>query len=209
VAQPSPKLSPARIVDAAVEMADAEGLDQVSTRSLATRLDVTPMALYRHVRDKDEIVAAVVDVLLARHGVDPESGIDWRDHLLRIATSLRAVLAEHPEALRLFTRRPVTTPVARARLAGSIAVLVAAGFDEADATRAYAAVHTYTIGFSALEAGRRGGATDQPGEPVEPGEPDDQVDAIIRGFVTDDQFHHGLAALIAGLAPGAPAPVSP
>ncbi|MGZ4684137.1 MAG: hypothetical protein ACXV8G_16895, partial [Acidimicrobiales bacterium] len=115
--------------------------------------------------------------------------------------------------------RPVTTPVARARLAGTIAVLVAAGFDEADATRAYAAVHTYTIGFSALEAGRRGGATrpdrpdrpdppDPPDEPGERGEPGDHVDAIIRGFVTDEQFQHGLTALIAGLGPGGPPPVA-
>jgi AcrR family transcriptional regulator len=184
-----------RIVAVAVEIADHEGLDQLSTRSLAGRLGVTPMALYRHVADKDEIVAAVVDVLLARHGVPADTDTDWQDQLRRVATSLRSVLNEQDEALRLFTRRAVTTHEACARLGATVEVLAAAGFDHDAAVHAYASVHTYTIGFSALEAGRRGSRR---AGPVEDEAAEDLADTI-RSFVTDEQFQHGLAVLIAGL----------
>ena len=209
----SPKLSLARIIEAAVDMADAEGLDQVSTRSLAARLGVTPMALYRHVRDKDDIVTGVVDVLLARHAGELDStdggpARDWHEHLRWVATSLRAVLRDQSEALRLFTRRPVTSPAARARLADAIRILASAGFDEASAIRAYASVHTYTIGFCALEAGRRLGSTtaeDRRSEEDRSGADRDlELASMIRGFVSDDQFRQGLDSLIAGL--GGPRP---
>jgi len=198
---PRPSLSRHRILEAAGEQVDAEGLGSLSSRSLAARLGVTPMALYRHVADMDEIVGSVVDQLLEGLAL-PDSRLDWRAWLEELAQGFRMLLRQEPEALALFTRRPVTTPAARHRLAGAHAQLTEAGFDGDQAQRAYAAVHTYTIGFSALEHGRS--QTPAPGAELDA--PDDPVSAAIRGFVTEDQFLHGLRALIAGLAPDREAP---
>jgi AcrR family transcriptional regulator len=156
------------------------------------------MALYRHVRNKDEILDAVTDTLLARLGLPPTPARpgDWRGWLETAAESFRRLLVDQPLAIGVFARGPVTTPAARQRFATSIEVLTAAGFDHDGAVRAYAAVHTYTVGFCTLEASRRH-HHERPG-----GEGDDDASAhVIREFVSDEQFTHGLRALLAGLSP--------
>jgi AcrR family transcriptional regulator len=185
------------VLAAAREHVAEEGLGALSSRSLAARLGVTPMALYRHVADMDEIVGAVVDHLLSELGTPPPRE-DWRRWVEALARGLRDLLGQHPDALALFTRRPVTSPAARRRVEAAVEVLVAAGFSPAEAMRAYAAVHTFTIGFSALEHGRR--QTPVPAGLLD--EPDDPMSIAIRGFVSEDQFVRGLRALIAGLVPG-------
>lgn len=182
------------VLEAAQDQVDEAGLGSLSSRSLAARLGVTPMALYRHVADMDEVTGAMVDRLLADLATPTWTG-DWRQWLEDLAQGLRALLRDHPEALALFTRRPITSPAARARLDRALRVLTDAGFTSEAATRAYAAVHTYTIGFSALDEGRR--RTPEPSGILDA--PDDEASTAIRAFVSEDQFVHGLRALIGGL----------
>jgi AcrR family transcriptional regulator len=183
------------VLAAAAAQAQECGLDSVSSRTLAARLGVTPMALYRHVRDMDEIVAALVDDLLVTVGL-PDPALDWRDWLERAAWSLRDLFAEYPEALGLFSRQPVTTGAARARVEAAVGVLGQSGFTGGDAIRAYAVVHTYTIGFCSLEAGRRRAPA-----PSESNKAPEDLGRSIRDFVTEEQFRFGLCALVAGLEP--------
>ncbi len=189
-------LSRELVIAAAHAQVAEGGLGSLSSRSLAARLDVTPMALYRHVENMDEVVGAVVDRLLADIGTPPHVE-DWRRWLVEFACDLRAMLSVHPDAMTLFTRRPVTSPAARERFDAAVDVMQAAGFAPEDATHAYAVVHTFTIGFSALEAGRR--TTPRPAGPLDA--PDDAASRAIRGFVSDEQFVRGLRALVDGLAP--------
>ena len=114
---------------------------------------MTPMALYRHIRDKDDILEAVTDALLAASGL-PDPSTSWAECLLELAISLRKMLRAHPPIVTLYTRRPLITPMAVARLDGGSGVLMAAGHTSDEADRIYAAVHTYTLGFCALEGGR-------------------------------------------------------
>jgi AcrR family transcriptional regulator len=185
------------VLAAARQQVEEEGLRALSSRSLAARLEVTPMALYRHVADMDEIVGSVVDDLLSELGT-PAPTEDWRAWIEALAQDLRGLLDAHPDALALFTRRPITSPAARRRLEAAVEVMVAAGFTPPEATRAYAAVHTFTIGFCSLEHGRR--QTPVPAGLLDA--PDDPTSAAIRGFVSEQQFSWGLRALVAGLAPG-------
>jgi len=186
----SPPLSRLEIVDAALAHARAGDLEQLSLRRLAAELDVSPMALYRHVRDKDDILEAVADALLSEAGL-PDAALGPADHLVALAVSLRGVLATQPALVDVFGRRPQVGPMAVARLAAARDVLVAAGHRVEEAQRRYAAVHTYTVGYCALDtARRRTGAA----APVVGGD-----EAVIAGFVTDDQFLFGLHALVAGL----------
>jgi AcrR family transcriptional regulator len=187
------------VLDAARAQVDDAGLESLSSRTVAARLAVTPMALYRHVEDMDEVMGVIVDGLLEKLGTPPPTP-DWQRWLEQLAHAFRENLRKHPDMLALFTRRPITSPAARERLHATIEVLGDAGFSTDAATRAYAAVHTYTIGFSALEEGRR--RTPAPSGPLDA--PEDQASITIRGFVSEDQFVHGLRALISGLGPAGP-----
>ncbi|HEY5249428.1 MAG TPA: TetR/AcrR family transcriptional regulator C-terminal domain-containing protein [Dermatophilaceae bacterium] len=201
MSQPSPArrarrgaLTRESILHAAQEQAGDSGLESLSSRTLAARLGVTPMALYRHVRDMDEIVGALVDELLGAVGT-PDRSVGWRTWLELLAQDLRDLFRDHPAALGLFTRQPVTTPAARHRLEDAVAVLTAADFPPDEAVRAYAALHTYTVGFCALEAARRR----SPEETAQLNEAEDPFSVAIRGFVTEEQFLVGLRALVDGL----------
>src|SRR6266852_189115 len=76
------------VLDAGIEIADEEGLDAVTLRRIAERLSVTPMALYRHVASKDDLLDGMADLLYAELEL-PAPGGDWWEGLAAIARSLR------------------------------------------------------------------------------------------------------------------------
>jgi AcrR family transcriptional regulator len=96
----------------ALALGDESGLEAVTIRGVADRLGVTPMALYRHVGDKEGLLDGLADVLYSGLRL-PEPGDDWWDGLARLARSTRAVLLDHPWAVPLFSR-PAAGPHARA-----------------------------------------------------------------------------------------------
>ena len=107
-------LSRELVLDAARAQVDDAGLESLSSRTLASRLDVTPMALYRHVEDMDEVIGVIVDRLLEDLGTPPPSP-DWQSWLEQLAQAFRADLRRYPDMLALFTRRPITSPATRTR----------------------------------------------------------------------------------------------
>ena len=191
----SPPLSRNEILRAALHEAETGDLDQLTVRKLADQLDVTPMALYRHVRDKDDILEGVIDALLSKAGLPP-STLAWGEYLVALAESLRSVLREHPTIVSVFARRPQVGEAALARFSGALAVLTAAGWIHRGGHPAIAAVHTYALGFCALEAARnRHGA-----DPVSSDASDATgLAAAVPGFVSEQQFRLGLRALVDGL----------
>lgn len=188
-------LSRARIVEAALRLSAAGTLEELSMRGLAEAMGVTPMALYRHVADKDDIMLAVTNERLEQQTL-PSPDTPWPTYLRELALLLRALLRSEPAVLGVFARRPVTVAAARARLDAVVAVLTRGGFEADDAVRAYAAVHTYTLGFCSLEYARSQGGG--PAHDVELF----QRAAQIASFVTETQFEYGLNAIIDGLKTG-------
>ena len=94
-----PQLSLERVVNTAVEIADADGLEAVSMAGVAKRLGFTPMSLYRHVSGKDELVALMVDAAV---GAPPAPADEaWRAALERWAWELLRVVRRHPWLLTL------------------------------------------------------------------------------------------------------------
>ena len=91
------------VLDAGIETADEDGLDAVTLRRLAERLSVTPMALYRHVASKDDLLDGMADLLYSELDL-PAPGGDWWEGLAAIARSTRRVLLAHPWAVPLFGR---------------------------------------------------------------------------------------------------------
>ena len=97
-------LTRARILEAAVAAADEGGLEGLSMRRLGQALGVDPMALYRHVRDKDDLLDGLRDVVLGEIPVvEPEP--DWRAAMRRQILGAREVMRRHPWAPRLLEDR--------------------------------------------------------------------------------------------------------
>ena len=112
------------------------------------------MSLYRHVQDKDDLLDEVTDRLLSEIWTPDISRREWRRWTSEAADRLRSLLVREPVALYVYLRQPVVSPAAMARMDAMVAVLRSAGLGEAAARRAYGAIHTYTIGFAAVEAAR-------------------------------------------------------
>ena len=128
IVNPRRRLNAETVVDAAVRMADEGGLEALSLRRLASALGVTPMAIYRHVRDKDHLLDLMADRLLQQMELTPADTEPWAQALRRVGHSLLAVIEAHPAAPFLLAR-PFSSPSAD-RVAGAmLAVLDRAGFD--------------------------------------------------------------------------------
>ena len=98
------RLSRERVLQAAIAHADAGGLEALTMRQLAEMLDVAPMALYRHVANKDDLIDAMIDVVFGEIGL-PSGGADWKTAMRERALSLCDVLARHRWAVGLMESR--------------------------------------------------------------------------------------------------------
>jgi AcrR family transcriptional regulator len=98
---PKPALSLPRIVDAAVRIADTEGLNAVSMGRVAAALGAAPMSLYRHVSAKEELLRLMVDAAWGDSPGPPAPGEGWRAGLSRWAWALRDGAQRHPWVVRI------------------------------------------------------------------------------------------------------------
>ena len=104
------------VVDRAMAIAQSEGESAVTMRGVAEACGVTPMALYHHVDNKEALLTALVDRVVA-DAIDTTESDDnssWRDDLIEFCSRYRAGFLAHPTAARVYLRRPVISP-ARAR----------------------------------------------------------------------------------------------
>src|SRR5262245_7241442 len=81
-------------------------------QAVADRLGVTPMALYRHVRNKSDLLDGLVESLLTEFPL-PSDDLSWHDRLTRLAHGIRSSAARHPGVFLLLLQRPVNTAEAR------------------------------------------------------------------------------------------------
>jgi AcrR family transcriptional regulator len=127
-------LTSERVVDAALRAADEGGIEAVSLRRLAGALEVTPMAIYRHVRNKSHLLDLMVERLLDQVDLAPAETATWQDRLRRVLTSFQAVVATHP-ATALLLSRPFVSPSAMRVSEALLATLHSAGFDAGESVR--------------------------------------------------------------------------
>jgi AcrR family transcriptional regulator len=95
------RLTRAVVVDRALQLADADGLEALTIRRLATDLGVTPMALYWHFRSKDELLEGLVERVWGEMDVRVDSTAPWPEQLRGLLESLLRVLRTHPAAPQL------------------------------------------------------------------------------------------------------------
>lgn len=116
-----------RVLCAAVALADEVGIEGVSVRRLAQQLDVVPMAIYKHVADKEELLEGMVDVVLGE--IDPpDPSLDWKDAVRERILSARRVVLRHRWARKAIESRTRRSPVVLAHMDSVVGMLRAGEF---------------------------------------------------------------------------------
>ena len=140
-------LSRARVLEAAIGLADESGIASLTMRKLAQELGVEAMTLYYYVSNKDEILDGMVDIVVGEIEL-PSLAADWKAAIRRTAISAHAVLIRHPWAASLMLSSAGVSD-ARLRYMNSIlGSLRLSGFSAAMTDHAYHALESHIIGFT-------------------------------------------------------------
>lgn len=209
-------LSWGQIVRAAVSIADAEGLDHVTMRRVASGLGSSAMSLYRHVSNKDDLLDLMLDEVFGEIPLGEDVPGDWRAALRRLACESRTVFKRHPWLSTLLNTRPTLGPNYLRWFEASLAAVAPLGVDPATAARMVGALYAYVGGTVSYELAeeentRRTGLTEEDKRASVAS----YLDAVIRGgshphfarFVTEgivldpeQSFSFGLDCLLQGFA---------
>jgi len=208
---PRNTLSRSRIIDAALALIDAEGVQAVTMPRVADRLGVGTMSLYRHVESKDDLLDGVAAHVLSRVEVPGGDPDDWEGRVVGYLRSLRAQALAHPALSSILAERGLTVGPVFDQLEQTHGVLRAAGFSDLDAVRAFYTLFTYVFGFVIWELPRVhqqppasyttawNTALDQLDPQAYP-----NLHALRKELATSaspDQFEYGLRYLIESLRP--------
>ena len=191
------------ITTTALDVVAREGLAARSMRRLAQELDVWPMSVYRHFRDKEDLLDAVAAA--GAEGVDmPPAEGTWREQLPALAEEARVLLARQPSDLR---RRTLLSPGILALSDAALRVLREGGLSSADAATAWRTVLAYVVGSIELEAATGTEretqaallAVPEAEHPALAADAAELAHALAGG---DEAFDEGLETLLGGIAPG-------
>ena len=140
-------LSRDRVLQAAIGLADAEGIDSLTMRRLGQELGVEAMSLYNHVANKEDILDGVVDEVISRFGLpDPDRG--WKESLRSAAISANEVLLSHPWASSLMLSRTNAGPARLGHMNAVLGTLAEAGLSAELTDKAFHALESHILGFT-------------------------------------------------------------
>ena len=143
---PRRRLDRARIVRAAIELADERGLEQVTMRELGRRLGVEAASLYNHVAGKGDVLDGMADLVTLEIEV-PSEGVEWKEAMRRRAVSARGVFLRHGWAAGLIDSRERSGPNGLCYADRVLHTLLRAGFSPRIAAHAFFALDSYIHGF--------------------------------------------------------------
>lgn len=146
---PTP-LSRERILQAALRLADQEGLETLSMRKLAQALGVQAMSLYNHVAHKDDLIDGIVDRVVGEIAV-PDLTVDWKTAMRQRAISAHIVLLRHPWATMALMSRVNVGPAMLRYVDATLGCLQQAGFSFKMADHAWNALDSHIYGFTLQE----------------------------------------------------------
>lgn len=209
-------LTRARVLEAAVELADRDGLATLSMRRLGEALGVEAMSLYHHVANKDALLDGMVDVIYDEIEL-PLDDPDWRSAMRRRAISARAVLRRHRWAIALMESRTSPGPANLRHHDAVLGCLRRAGFSIPLTATAYSVLDSYVYGFALQEATLPFDSGEETAELAEEliGQFDDGAyphltelaveHVLVPGYDYGDEFAVGLDLVLDGLARAAAA----
>jgi AcrR family transcriptional regulator len=184
---------------------DAEGLDAVSMRRVAREVGVEAMSLYNHVRDKDDLLNAVIERVMQEFPFPEPPDDDPIDYGRRLAHCWRDLLRAHPSVIQLFGERKHTgsTVDSLRPMDAALSALRQAGLSEADAAQAFHTIGSFIFGSVMMETGQPfGGREPAPSFPVgiELELPNVAACApFLAACDLDEQFEFGLDLMLDGL----------
>ncbi|GAA5072924.1 AcrR family transcriptional regulator [Thermocatellispora tengchongensis] len=215
---PRPRLDLAKITSAAIEIADTEGLAGVSMAAVAAQVGVAPMALYRYVGSKDELLIAMGDAAIPD---PPEIGeLSWREYLGLWTRANRDFLISRPWLLSVIRLAPPLGPASMRWLDRALAALAGTALDEGEKVNVATTLTGYALTDATLVAGLvlGGPALDEAGV-ISAGDYGDMLGQVIdpegypalttavragafaggEGWVEDADFRFGLDLLLDGV----------
>lgn len=211
---PRSRLTREKVLQAALDFVDANGLAALSMHKLGAELGVQGMSLYSHVESKDALLDGIVEAMSWEAEPPPAEGTDWRDALRRLAGEIRAVIRRHPAAAPLLASRPVMPARRLEQLDAYAKLLMRAGFTEDRAMDVLRTVYVYANGYALAEACYTACADCGPWPGDELSQmrrvtemvPRDAPDHLLRLAMLfcgrcnmDDQFNLGIDLMIRGL----------
>jgi AcrR family transcriptional regulator len=146
----APQLTRDKVLDAAVELADREGIEAVTMRRLADQLGAGAMSLYHHLPNKDALLDGMVDRVFSEIEL-PTTVVDWKEAMRHRAGSTRAALRRHPWALGRMEATKSPGPADLRLHDAVLGVLRHAGFSVPMAVQAYSVQDAYIYGFALQE----------------------------------------------------------
>jgi len=142
-------LTRARITSTALALVDRDGMGGLTIRALATELGVTPMAVYRHVRNKGEIIDGLLDEVIRTH-LAAEPIDDPKRWLFERFSRIQTAIVSHPAILPLLGETGSYGPAALQAAEDILGALQAGGLQDDEAVTAFHALISYTIGAAAM-----------------------------------------------------------
>lgn len=143
-------LSRERILASALELVDQDGLEALTMRRLADRLEVDPMSLYNHVESKDDLLDGLTEALWSEVCL-PDRAKGWKRTLREFATSIRGLARAHPLAYPLLIGRAILPRPALEAIDASLNRLEAAGLARPKAAEMLRTLIAYAAGYALLE----------------------------------------------------------
>jgi AcrR family transcriptional regulator len=143
-----PRLTRERVIAEALAVIAQDGVQALTMRALAARLEVVPGALYHHVRNKQQLQDLLLDNVLAEVDFHLDPSLPWTKQLKVLAHRLRQVLEDHPGVAGILKTRDPLGPHSLALAEAFLGPLQAAGFADREAGLAFFLLVDYTIGFA-------------------------------------------------------------
>lgn len=204
-----PRISREEVVTTARRIVDAEGVDRLTMRRLATEVGSTPMALYHHVRNKDELLVLLLDDFAAQALHRPELPDRPRERVVAAAAAIHEALAACPWIVEVLTADDLLSMSALWFVEQIVDGLVACGLTPEQAVHGYRAIWYYTAGEIVVRstAARRRTDDDRPTyrERVFAGLDPDELPRLSQvadrwpSLTAEDTYLDGLRALVSGL----------
>ena len=139
-----------RVLEAGVALADREGIAELSMRKLGQEVGVEAMSLYNHLRNKEELLNGMVDIVFSEIDL-PAAGEDWPTAMRRRAISARQALKRHPWAIGLMESRAQPGPATLRHHDSVLRNLREGGMSIEMAAHAYSLLDSYIYGFTLNE----------------------------------------------------------
>jgi TetR/AcrR family tetracycline transcriptional repressor len=207
-----PPLTRRRIVMAGLALVEAEGLEALTMRRLASALDVTPMSLYNHVADKAELIDVMLDYVIGdivKACADDQG--TWEERMRVLVRRNYELWLRHPGFARIYTEGVTLGPNGLAQVDYALGVLRQAGFADEEAADAFYVLWQYQVASvlvarakpmdASMRAGRSDGSADRRIQLYFSALPVSQIPnvAALAPYLDGGDFEFGLEVLLSGL----------